>query len=960
MHKINNLIALAGLSLVCQMAAADLPYGDPNFVPTPTKPIGFCADGNSSYPGAIPTVVEWWDGKPGRGKVVTRGGTGNGSPPFDDSSYKEEDMRVLLDRVPKNILWKVPSPGWGDSQPVVVGDRIINTYWPHFVVCLDAKTGKELWRDELEWTSLPTFDPATSKVGPTPDPVQARKMQTLYELGHAMRHLSYNLRDFEAQDPGPAEYPLVQKAVERLGQWRKILETDLLEAVPHLDWDIDLAKRFLAGEHSILGLGQKKTMENRDYAKTIPQFGNGGFTGKGLVQYAAKTLKVTFDNAWPGWAAYQMASPASDGASVAVRFSEGQVAVYDVATGKRRWAWRDARMNIAWIQQACSPRLGRGTVFLESFFSGKKHDGDLMAIDAQTGAIRWTKSLGMWSGGYPSSTLLLLDLDDGKGGVLPSVFSTTGSVYRQSDGKQLCADLGRSGDRYVLHRGNLLCIKPDLDHTASPTVVRRLRVVSPDEIIADTVYADLPFSPMRNPTAMHGDRIIYDRGTIDLVTGQTSMHGVMFQSGECHGATIMGNLHISQELNGNDQKFRARRDGMCLQTFQSTQLPDTLSGPKAILSKASLLGGPEAPADLFFDKHLAGFDKMRQINPKKWCGRYGAHLGAFFGHRTGGVVPLGEKIYIQSQCFLYCIGPAVKGTPQDDPAIVTGIRNENDAAKLHARLVDASAQYRFEAVERLGVLKQPLSAPIVQTLGKLLIEDSYEEIRIGAFKTLNSCDPTGEAGWKIMVDQEFSSCYATTVNWGKPGFQEQQEHRMRLPLTFRPLGANGPAILAARWPVAKENVLERQAFLAIATTLGWKVEPMLATYLSLLNEPKGKKVEADLNSLSAWLVAIDAASDPRAAEILPKAYPKDWTFFPTFARNLPKDKLIAWIEPIAMESSHPSNRARIFNAWKAIGKAALPSMERVKAAMAAKPETDKPAAEYAKAIEETITTLKGK
>lgn len=958
MFKFNNLIALAGLSLFCQMAAADLPYGDPNFVPTPTKPIGFCADGNSSYPGAIPTVVEWWDGKPGWGKVVTRGGTGNGSPPFDDSSYKEEEMRVLLDRVPKNILWKTPSPGWGDSQPVVVGDKIINTYWPHFVVCLDAKTGKELWRDELEWTSLPTYDPATSKVGATPDPVQARKMQTLYELGHAMRHLSYNLRDFEAQDPGPAEYPLVQKAVERLGQWRKILETDWPEAVPHLDWDIDLAKRFLAGEHAILGLGQKKNLEIRDYAKTIPQFGNGVFTKKGLVQYAEKVLKVTFYNAWPGWAAYQMASPASDGTSVAVRFSEGQVAVYDIASGKRRWAWRDARMNIAWIQQACSPRLGRGTVFLESFISGKKHDGDLMAIDVQTGTIRWIQSLGMWSGGYPSSTLLLLDLEDGKGGVLPTVFSTVGSVYRQSDGKLLCADLGRAGEHYVLHRGNLLCLKPHLDHTPSPTVLRRLRVISSDEVVAETVQANLSFTPFRNPTAMHGDRIIWSGGTIDLGTGQASPHSSVFHSGENHGATVMGNVNISHELNGNDQKFRARRDGMCLQTFQCTQI-DTLSGPRAILSKASLLGGPEAPADLFFDKHLAGFDKMRQINPKKWCGRYGAHLGAFFGHRTGGVIPSGDKIYIQSQCFLYCIGLAVKGTPQDDPAIAIGIRTENDATKLHARLVDASAQYRFEALERLGVLKQPLSAPIVQTLAKLLIEDPYEEIRIGAFKTLNSCDPANEAGWKIMVDQEFSSCYATMVNYGKPGFHEQQDRRMRLPLTFRPLGASGPAILAARWPTAKENVLERQAFLAIATTLGWKVEPMFAFYLDFLKEPKGKKSGVDMGMLPAWLLAIDAASDPRAAEILPKAYPKDWILYPTFARHLPKDKLIAWIEPIAAESAHPSNRQRILDAWKNIGSEAIPSMERVAVPLAA--ESKNPLApEFAKIISETIAKLKGK
>jgi hypothetical protein len=63
--------------------------------------------------------------------VVTRGSEGNQSPPFDDSSYKEVEMRVFADKVPKNILWKVPTPGHSDAQPVVVGHRIIGTYYPH-------------------------------------------------------------------------------------------------------------------------------------------------------------------------------------------------------------------------------------------------------------------------------------------------------------------------------------------------------------------------------------------------------------------------------------------------------------------------------------------------------------------------------------------------------------------------------------------------------------------------------------------------------------------------------------------------------------------------------------------------------------------------------------------------------------------------------------------------------------
>jgi hypothetical protein len=67
---------------VCAAEAVSIPrYGAADFMPTPEQAIGFQADGNGWYPGATPAVVEWWDGTPGWGKVIHRGGTGNASPP---------------------------------------------------------------------------------------------------------------------------------------------------------------------------------------------------------------------------------------------------------------------------------------------------------------------------------------------------------------------------------------------------------------------------------------------------------------------------------------------------------------------------------------------------------------------------------------------------------------------------------------------------------------------------------------------------------------------------------------------------------------------------------------------------------------------------------------------------------------------------------------------------------------
>ena len=50
----------------------------------------------------------------------------------------------------KNILWKIPLPGLTQSQPIVVGDRVIQTCEPRTILCLDLRSGKEIWRRELD------------------------------------------------------------------------------------------------------------------------------------------------------------------------------------------------------------------------------------------------------------------------------------------------------------------------------------------------------------------------------------------------------------------------------------------------------------------------------------------------------------------------------------------------------------------------------------------------------------------------------------------------------------------------------------------------------------------------------------------------------------------------------------------------------------------------------------------
>lgn len=54
----------------------------------------------------------------------------------------------------ENVLWKT-EVGAGHSSPVVAGNRVVITTEPDLLVCVDAATGKELWRKAHKLSDLP-------------------------------------------------------------------------------------------------------------------------------------------------------------------------------------------------------------------------------------------------------------------------------------------------------------------------------------------------------------------------------------------------------------------------------------------------------------------------------------------------------------------------------------------------------------------------------------------------------------------------------------------------------------------------------------------------------------------------------------------------------------------------------------------------------------------------------------
>jgi hypothetical protein len=204
--------------------------------------------------------------------------------------------------------------------------------------------------------------------------------------------------------------------------------------------------------------------------------------------------------------------------------------------------------------------------------------------------------------------------------------------------------------------------------------------------------------------------------------------------------------------------------------------------------------------------------------------------------------------------------------------------------------------------------------------------------------------------------------------WAYYQNRDRSERRDWVGQTLRVLGETGRSKLEQHYDEMAAKPVSLRMVLELASQQGWRIELLVKAGLDVAQrgplantDPWRSQVPVNTSNagcLLGYFSAIDAASDPAAAEILLKAYAKNWTLYPTFARHLKPERLLAWIEPIAMESAHPSNRPRILSAWKAVGAAAIPSMERVRTAMLAKGEADKVAAEYAKAIEESIREMK--
>ena len=916
-----------------------LPLGDHDFYPSPTNAIGFAGQGGSWYPGATPPA-EFWEGTPTKIKVLNRT-LANWGGPYD----KEMLVSGYADNKAKNILWKVATPGWSTSSPVVVGNRVITLHSPHYVVCHDVETGAVLWQDELKAMTLPVMDKDRKTLGKVPDAEQAKKLQFLHETATAVYRMEAacqpDLRrsNLTGKQIAPL-VPFIEAFIAGLTELKPKVVEAFPDAAPVIDKDLADAR---------------KLIDATAQADTRIGFSLGSFPA-----WASKKTSVPVHEAWAGWMISDtIATPLSDGEVVCVQFGKGQTAAYNVATGTRLWAFRDPLMQSTSVSHAPSPLLWKDLVIMNSG-GGPGRKPSLLALDTHTGAVRWETRAGTGGCvvGAPHGDHMphyLARLTGAEGAVKAVIVTNEGAIVDAETGKTLIDKLpnvpgvrGVWGAGFLCATGNRIIMSEAGDNYSPPFAAWELKVMGDGGVVA-TAQPTIPLRKGQAPFAL-SDRVLMGTSRngglhclADPHTGVTISTVPFTGSGT---AAIAGNTLVmtNEEVNPDG---RTRLDRMNLLAAATFDITDPVS-PR-VLSSRCLLGTDALPVDIL-DTYFPNVAKNPDLKIMLLGGYHGIAPG--FGVYMAGATASGDKLFILSQTHFYCIGSEALGSPKDDPAVVAVIGKETDTAVLLTRLTEERPRYRRDALLRLAALKATLTDEQRTQVEGVMAKDAFEEIRAAAVQALDVKD---DAGCQALL----AGLVAAQKGW-KLG-QEDTITPIAL-ATARALGADYFADRLPRAFAVNKDFISRQALLLLASNVGLYTKPVADLAIETLVQPHFAKGPERIHPVRqqniATYLGLAAATDPRGLEALRKS--KVLTpvqLMPVLGWRLPVDQLPVFLDDMLRSGKDlgydwgntAPDGGWVFRICRRMGaEKAVPVLEKVVA--------DKPA--LAKSLQYMIDTLK--
>jgi hypothetical protein len=105
-----------------------------------------------------------------------------------DGTGRYPDSKPVMEwSVTNNVVWKTPTPAWGNANPVVVGDRVFIGMEKTKLLCISAKDGSVLWQKDTVYEDLGATPEEKAKI--TED---AKKM---LEIQKEMKGVQKDLND---------------------------------------------------------------------------------------------------------------------------------------------------------------------------------------------------------------------------------------------------------------------------------------------------------------------------------------------------------------------------------------------------------------------------------------------------------------------------------------------------------------------------------------------------------------------------------------------------------------------------------------------------------------------------------------------------------------------------------------------------------------------------------------------
>jgi hypothetical protein len=116
----------------------------------------------------------------------------------------------------ENVIWKTPMPGFSNSSPIVVGERVYTCAEPSSLLCLSAVDGHLVWQRTSRFPDM--VDAATRAQWAQEQARADAVRKEMYEAGGLLRRLGQDVQDTPDDEKLKARYQAAKARREELGK----------------------------------------------------------------------------------------------------------------------------------------------------------------------------------------------------------------------------------------------------------------------------------------------------------------------------------------------------------------------------------------------------------------------------------------------------------------------------------------------------------------------------------------------------------------------------------------------------------------------------------------------------------------------------------------------------------------------------------------------------------------------